>query len=348
MVKFLSNEDLQNLLSWSETVATCENLLLERSHGTAWFSPRERFVLPSGRTMLVLPGGAVEANFVGARIYTSWPPGSVREIPRGKHTLKAASVNFVYDMKSVEMLAITAGEWINTLRTTGIAAVGAKYLARKDSKRIGVFGSGFLAMGALMTLKEVFHIDSAKVFSRNPEHRASFCSKLSSMMGVPVEPTTSPNEVLTESDIVVTATDSTEPVFDGRLLNKGVHVNCIGGYVQGGGRELDENAMARFDTLAVLNKDHAIKGGVWDDKPNQNFKIAIEKSLISWDNVVEISDIIGGRSKGRQSDDDITLFDNRGMGAFDVALSYRAYQLAKERGIGMELEWGKRPEPGWS
>ena len=68
--------------------------------------------------------------------------------------LSAHALNVVYDMQSAEMLAITAGERINTLRVGGELAVGAKYLAKRDSKTVGVFGSGRLALGSLMALKE--------------------------------------------------------------------------------------------------------------------------------------------------------------------------------------------------
>lgn len=345
MVLFLSNEDVQKLLTWSEAVRVCEDVLWERSRGTAWFSPRERFVLPTGSVFLLLPGGATGSGFMGTRAYSQQPRAN--KTNKTSHVLNAHAVNIVLDMKSAEILALTAGEWINTLRTTAVAAAGAKYLARKDSRRVGVFGSGMLAFGSLMTLKEVFPLAEAKVFSRNPEHRNRFCSKLSDLVGFPVRPVDAPEEVLREVDLVVTATSSMEPVFDGRLLGPGIHVNSIGGYVQGGGRELDENAMSRFHALAILNKEHATKGGVWEDRPNRNFAVPVEKGLLTWDRVVEIAEIMAGRAKGRQSDSDITLYDSRGMGAFDLALAYRAYELAHERGFGKELDWGKRPTPGW-
>ena len=167
------------------------------------------------------------------------------------------------------------------------------------------------------------------------------------MTGFPVLAADSPNEVLGGIDVLVTATStlsSTGPVFDGRLLEPGTHVNCICGYVQGGGRELDENAMARFDVLSVLNKEHAKQGGVSEDQPNANFSVAIEKSRIKWEDVIEIAEIVGKKAKGRQSADDITLLDSRGVGVFDVALAHRAFQLANENAIGTQLDWGKRPD----
>ena len=103
--------------------------------------------------------------------------------------------------------------------------------------------------------------------------------------------------------------------------------------------------MERMSVLAVLNKEHTMKGGLGQDPPNRTFLHALEMGVITWDDVVEISDIMAGRARGRRSRQDITLFDNRAMGTSDVALAYRAYQVAKEEGIGTELDRGRGLEP---
>ena len=285
---------------------------------------------------------------MGARIYSMHPqtsPDSPEHLP--EHALNAHALNVVYDMQSAEMLAVTAGERINTLRVAGELAVGAKYLAKRDSKTIGVFGSGRLALGSLMALRETHEIGLAKVFSRSPERRRRFSTQVSEMAGFAVTPVDSPDEALREVDIVVTATSSMEAAFDGRRLEPGTHVCCVGGEIQAGGWELDEYAMARMSVLAVLNKHHAIGGGLGEDSPNRTFSRAVEKSVITWDDVVEISDVMSGRVDGRRSSQDITLLDNRATGTSDVALAYRAYQVAMKKGIGTELEWGRGLEPDW-
>lgn len=297
---------------------------------------------------MILPGGLGDTNIMGLRTYTMHPrtsPDSPEHLPERR--LDAHALNVVYDMQTAEMLAITAGERINTLRVAGELAVGAKYLANRDSKTVGVFGSGRLAYGSLMALKETHEIESAKVFSRNPRRRKRFSTQVSEMAEFPVTPVDSPDEVLREVDIVVTATSSMEPAFDGRRLEPGTHVCCVGGEVQAGGWELDEYAMEGMTVLSVLNKDHTIGGGLGEDPPNRTFSRAVEKDVITWDDVVEISDILAGRAAGRRSSQDITLLDNRATGTSDVALAYRAYQVAKREGIGTELDWGKGLEPDW-
>ncbi len=348
MVLFLSNEDVERALSWSDVVRVCEDLLLERARGTAWFSPRQRYVLPTDSRMMILPGGLEGKSVMGTRIYSMHSrtsPDSKKFLAEG--VLDAHALNVVYEMQSAEMLAITAGERINTLRVAGELAVGAKYLANQDSKTVGVFGSGRLALGSLMALKETHAIESAKVFSRNLERRRRFCTQVSEMAGFPVRPVASPDQALREVDIVVAATSSLEPAFDGRLLEPGTHVCTVGGEILAGGWELDEHAMERMSVLAVLNKEHTMEGGLGEDPPNRTFTRAVEKSVITWDDVVELSDIMAGRARGRRSRQDITLFDNRAMGTSDVALAYRAYQVAKERGIGTDLDWGRGLEPDW-
>lgn len=348
MVLFLSNEDVERALSWADVVQVCEDLLLERARGTAWFSPRQRYVLPTDSRMMILPGGLDGQRVMGTRIYSMHSrtsPDSKKYL--AEDALDAHALNVVYEMQSAEMLTITAGERINTLRVAGGLAVGTRYLANGDSKTVGVFGSGRLALGSLMALKETHAIESAKVFSRTPERRTRFCAQMSEMAGFPVRPVDSPDQALRGVDIVVSATSSMEPAFDGRLLEPGTHVCTVGGEVLAGGWELDEHAMRRMSVLAVLNKEHTMAGGLGDDPPNRTFTRAVERAVITWDDVVEISDVMAGRAGGRRSRQDITLFDNRAMGTSDVALAYRAYQVAKEKGIGTELDWGRGLEPEW-
>ncbi|MEK7412460.1 MAG: ornithine cyclodeaminase family protein [Planctomycetota bacterium] len=345
MVLVLGNNEIRDLLTWAEVINVCEKLLWEEANGTAWFSPRQRLVTTNQGILTILPGGAAGVNIMGTRLYSQQPNAIAAK--RFIHELSSNSVNVVWDMTSAELLVITAGEWINTLRTTAQAAVGAKYLARKDSRRLGILGSGMLALGSLMTLKEVFPLELAKVYSRTSDHRNSFCKKFSPLAGFPVTPVNSSRDAVEDVDILVTATTSTEPVFDGQWLQKGTHVSCIGGYTQAGGRELDAAAMAKFDVLAVLNKEHTMKGGVGTDRANANFTAAVDRGVIRWEDVAEIADIMAERTPGRRDADEITLFDSRAMGAFDIALSYRAYQLAKERDLGYLVDWGNRPDPGW-
>lgn len=348
MVRFLSNDNIEQALSWTDVVQTCEKVLLERAQDTAWFSPRHRYVLPTNSRLMLLPGGLGNHNIMGTRIYSMHPQTSPDTAAHAlEHKLQAHAMNVVYDMQSAEMLAITAGERINTLRVAGELAVGAKYLANSASNAVGILGSGRLALGSLMALKETVDIGLVKIFSTNPKRRHQFATQASGMTGVPVKPVASPDEALGDVDIVITATSSMEPAFDGRRLEPGTHVCCVGGEIQAGGWELDDHAMKRISVLAVLNKAHTMGGGVGEDTPNRTFSRAVEQAIISWNDVVELSDIMVGRAVGRRSDKDISLLDNRATGACDVALAFRAYQMAEERGLGTLLDWGKGLEPDW-
>ena len=76
MVLFLSNENIQQALSWTDVVQVCEELLLERARGTAWFSPRHRYVLPTDSRLMILPGGLVGDRIMGLRTYSMHPRSS--------------------------------------------------------------------------------------------------------------------------------------------------------------------------------------------------------------------------------------------------------------------------------
>ena len=111
VVLFLSNEDVERALSWSDVVRVCEDLLLERARGTAWFSPRQRYVLPTDSRMMILPGGLEGKSVMGTRIYSMHSrtsPDSKKFL--AEDVLDAHALNVVYEMQSAEMLTITAGD----------------------------------------------------------------------------------------------------------------------------------------------------------------------------------------------------------------------------------------------
>jgi ornithine cyclodeaminase/alanine dehydrogenase-like protein (mu-crystallin family) len=156
-----------------------------------------------------------------------------------------------------------------------------------------------------------------------------------------LKPVASARDALAGSDVVLTATNSNVPVFDGDWLEPGMHVTSIMGgnvgLVRAGvaatkRRELDDATIRRSSVIVVNSKEQAIadeQGDLFDP---------VHAGILSWDQVGELGALLNGGIRGRTAADQITLFkNNAGQGVADVAIACRVYALAREHGIGTEF-----------
>ncbi len=156
----------------------------------------------------------------------------------------------------------------------------------------------------------------------------AFCHEIRDRLRLPVTPAKTPEE-LYDNDVLISATTAKEPVILGRWLRPGTHINAIGGNVIGR-QELDEEAVARCAVVTVDNKEQA-------KQESAELVRAVERGMISWEKVREIGDVVAGKNPGRPTPDSITLFKSLGVAMEDVALAARVYELALQRGVGLEI-----------
>ena len=127
----------------------------------------------------------------------------------------------------------------------------------------------------------------------------------------------------------MTITNSQQPVLLGEWLKPGTHINAAGNnsWLK---REIDTRAISMSDIVAT------------DDVEQAKFECgelmrAAEVGRFSWDLAVPIHDIVGGKSSGRDDDEQITLFESQGIALEDIAACERIVEVAREQGIGIEL-----------
>ena len=158
-------------------------------------------------------------------------------------------------------------------------------------------------------------------------------------LALAIEPVESPADALAGADVVLEASNTTVPVFPGRLLQPGMHVTSIAGSnrelaaQQGVVRKgVDEETVKRSDAIFVNVREQTRQ-----DRQGEIFQ-AIEQGHLSWERIGEIGALVAGKSVGRKSASEITFYNNNaGVGVVDVSLAAHVYRLAKERGLGQEL-----------
>ncbi|MFQ5903632.1 MAG: ornithine cyclodeaminase family protein, partial [Candidatus Binatia bacterium] len=253
---------------------------------------------------------------------------------------------------SSELLAITVGEVrvkelpeannVVNVPTACATAVGVKWLARKNSRRIGILGSRSQARCQLAACKAVIPtLEEAKVYSPTPENRIKFAAEMTELLDIEVQAVRSAREAVQDVDILLTVTNSNVPTFDGNWLEPGVHLCSIvssnigllrGGFIKQKRREVDDTTLRRADIIVCNSKDQEKldePGVLWDP---------IQKGVITWEKVWDFKDLLSGKVPGRTSDDQISFFKNNAFwGVGDQVIGSLLYRRALEKGIGTQI-----------
>ena len=235
----------------------------------------------------------------------------------------------LFDAESGELLAILDGASMNPSKTGAAGAVGVDALAREDASELGIIGSGTQARGQLLATATVRDLDRVRVFSPTESSRREFAAEMDDQLDAVVEPVESSTAAVSDADIVITATTANEPVFDGDDLSPGTHVTAMGKY-HPTQHEIDATTVSRakyvLDLLARTEQDAGA------------YRTALADGAIEEGHAhAELGDIVAGNASGRETDDEITVFDSGGTAIETVAAAKLLYDRARENGLGEML-----------
>jgi alanine dehydrogenase len=242
----------------------------------------------------------------------------------------------LFDADSGEPLALLDGASLNPYKTGAAGAVGVDALAREDATTCAVIGSGAQARGQVRATATVRDLDTVWVYSPTKENRESFAGEMDRSLDASVAAVASAAAAVESADIVVTATNASEPVFDGDLLEPGTHVTAMGQY-SASRRELDGTAVARSKYVPDLRDRVTRDAG--------SFIAAMEEDLVDEDHVhAELGDVVAGTAPGREDDEEVTLFDSGGTGIETVAGATLLYERAAAEGLGTGIDFAPASE----
>ena len=315
MALFLDEQQVTDLLTMEMAVAAVEEALKQHGLGTAINNPRTRVRLPTGQ--LHMMGAALPTRgVIGYKAYTA---------VRGKTRFHV----MLYSTDTGELLAMLQADRLGQMRTGAASGVATKHMARPEARSVGIFGTGWQARAQLEAVCLVRQIQSIKAFGRDATRRQTFCTEMSQQLGIPVEPVDTPEAVIRGMDVVITATNARDPLFDGNWLEPGAHVNAIGSNALIR-REIDDTTVRRSALIVVDSKEQArLECG--------DLLGALERGLIHWEQVRELGDVVAGFIPGRRQASDITLFESHGLAIWDLAAGMAVYDAAKAKGLGRDI-----------
>lgn len=225
-------------------------------------------------------------------------------------------------------LAICDGSHHTMMRTGSSAAVSAKWLARKDSKVLAIVGAGTVGRGALATCNEVFPWEEVRVWSRSQETIDVFIGdEQPTYDRFELRGSTDLEQVVRGADVIVTGTHARGGIVRDEWIDPGTHIAALGADLEGE-QELDGR---------LLQRARVFVDDIRQCRTDGEINVPLREGLIAEDDVAgEIGKVIVGELEGRQSDDQITVFDSTGIALQDSATVPLEYERALEAGVGIE------------
>lgn len=318
MALFLSESDVSQLLTMPMALDAVEFAHRELSLGQGVDIPRQRSRLPQ-TALHILQGALPSLDVIGYKAYTSNRSG-VRFLVH------------LFSASSGKLRAVIEADRLGMMRTGAASGIATRWLARPEAEVAGVFGAGWQAEGHVQAICAVRPLRRVKVFSRNAEKLAAFCSRMSAVVGIDVVPAQSPEDTVRGSDIVSTVTTSAKPLFDAAWLSPGTHINAAGSnsLIR---QEIGEDVL-KMCSLVVVDSVPTALNEAGDLLP------VLEKGRLHSRRLIELGDVISGRHVGRSDSAAITLFESQGLAIQDLSVAVQIEALARERGLGLELPFG--------
>jgi ornithine cyclodeaminase len=238
----------------------------------------------------------------------------------------------LYEPRTGRPLAIVDATELTEQRTGALTALGARELARRDSRVLAHIGARGTAFANVLQLDRLFAFDEIRVTSRRLESREAFAARLTEALGKPVRVAASIEEAVTEADVVVEATRLVEPE---PILRTAWLDACTFFVPYGTKSALELDVLERFDKVLVDDRAQCFQDDAFGAlRPHVRAGLLTEETLYG-----ELAEVVAGTKPGREGDDERILFWHRGLATTDVAVAHLLYRRARERGLGQTLRY---------
>jgi alanine dehydrogenase len=312
----LGDEDVRSLLDVGTVLELQRQAFIQLADDQATISPNLwlRPPLKSRGWLKILAGYDHKTGALGTKILARFP-----ENPPGTNL---GAIIVLFDNQFGFPVAIVDATHITALKTAAGAALATSTLAPRGARAIGVVGSGVLAWWTLAFLAvSCPDLRTVSVYSRSQERRDRFAARVNDELGFHAESAASVEEATQGANVIITATNSPEPVFLREHLRPGQHINAVGIRT-----EIAPEVIAAA-TVVCDGRGEALADG--------KFSVAIAAGVVTAEDLgPTLGEVLSGKSEGRSDQAEITLFDSSGVALQDLVCAQAALKRAREVGIG--------------
>ncbi len=328
MTLLLSSSDVQKALGMADAIRLVERGFIEFGAGNVEMPQRPViFVAEHDGLAGFMPALVRGIGALSIKTVTAFKDNPKKGLPTIFGTVT------LLDSETGVPLSIMDAGYLTAVRTGAASGVATKYLAKEDAHIAAIFSAGVQARTQLEAVCTVRDVNEVRVFDVDHAQAERFAEEMAGHDAIPtnIEVVGSPGDALDGADIVVTATTSPSPVFDGDDLSPGAHINGVGSHAPGV-RELDTRTVVR--SKIVCDSVEACMAEAGD------LLIPMEEGALSKSDIHGgLAEVIGGKMPGRVTDEEITLFKSVGLAFQDAVTALHTYQQAKVMGLGIEFQF---------
>ncbi|MBU9192962.1 ornithine cyclodeaminase family protein [Burkholderia gladioli] len=245
-------------------------------------------------------------------------------VPSGMGTI------LLFDAMTCALICVMDGSLITGLRTGACGAVSVKALAKKNANKIASIGTGNQARMQIRAINEIMKIDEIYAWDHTAESAATFKADIEREFEIPVVSANSKKEAVERADIVITTTRGKGSLVEADWVKPGTHIVAIG---------TDAKGKQEFDP-EIFRNAKVVVDSIMQCSEKGEIQHPLSKKIITKDGIhAEIGEVLLGKKPGRESDEEITIFDSTGMAIQDNTTSTKIYRNAIENKVGTFFEF---------
>lgn len=312
--------EIAALISEQDAYEAVEAVFAAMARGAAVNFPVVREAIGHAEALYGFKSGFDRAGMVlGVKAGGYWPGNMARGLTNHQSTV------FLFDPDTGRASAMVGGNLLTALRTAASAAVSIRHLARKDAKVLGMVGAGHQSAFQMRAAIRLGGFERVVGWNPHPEMLGRL-AETAEALGLPFEAVSLDN-LGAQADVIITITSSFAPLLMAGQVRPGTHIACMG-----------TDTVGKQEVEAAL----LVRARVFCDERAQSVTLgeaqhAVGAGLIAPEAITEIGAVVAGLALGRQSEDDITLFDGTGVALQDLAVAAKALARAQERGVAVEV-----------
>lgn len=312
-IRVLTAADIRSALTMDVAIDGVARAYGQLSAGKATMPLRSRFHTEKGVTLL-MPAHLHDSGDFAVKIVSVYADNPQLGLPTVAATVLAL------DPQTGMPLALMEGDSLTALRTGAAGGVAARYLSRTDARTVVLFGAGVQARAQLQAAMVVRQIERVLIVDPFESAAQRLADEISTWPDEPVVMLADDlHDALAQADIVLAATTSATPLFDGNDLKPGTHVTGVGSFTPQM-QEIDATTIQR--ARVVVDQRDAAMAEAGD--------IILGQAVID----AEIGEIVNGDKPGRQDDQQITFFKSVGLAVQDAVTAAAVLKAAEEKGLG--------------
>ena len=316
-IRILSAQDVESALPMEKAIDVMREAFGQLSAGLVTLPLRGQIATEKGLTFF-MPAYLHQTQELAVKLVSVYGENSRLGLP------SVTAIVLVLDAQTGLPRALIEGNSLTAIRTGAVGGLAAQLLSRADAKVVALFGAGVQAQAQLQGVMAVRSLEQVNLISRTHASAEKLAAEIYSWSNAPlVNLVSTPQQAIQNADIVITATTSATPVFDGQDLRPGTHVTGVGSY-QPQVREVDEVTVRR--ARIVVDSREACLAEAGD--------LIIPQAQID----AELGEIVNGLKPERQSDSEITFFKSVGVAVQDTSAAGCIFRQAEERNLGKIIE----------